>query len=93
DLNFDYSPNGRVISINSTPVSVHTDLLDKLLKSVDHRLIASDFSGSGLRILRIPVFASSSFCNFLFAHRGVNHSMHWHLKLRIAVCRVSGCAL
>ncbi|MFB2639149.1 hypothetical protein ACE02P_14070, partial [Shewanella bicestrii] len=34
DLNFDYSPNGRVISINSTPVSVHTDLLDKLLKSM-----------------------------------------------------------
>ncbi|MEJ6521274.1 hypothetical protein PQI64_16070, partial [Shewanella bicestrii] len=26
--------NGRVISINSTPVSVHTDLLDKLLKSM-----------------------------------------------------------
>ncbi|WP_438679408.1 hypothetical protein, partial [Shewanella sp.] len=60
-----------VISINSTPVSVHTDLLDKLLKSIDRRLHTKVFSGSGLRILRIPMFASSSFFNFLFAHQSV----------------------
>ncbi|MCT8873436.1 hypothetical protein, partial [Shewanella xiamenensis] len=65
--------------INSTPVSVHTDLLDKLLKSVDHRIITSDFSGSGLRILRISLVASRRFCKLLEAFESTAHfAFHSH---------------